>query len=352
MREARVRQAFLILLVVVISAAFLLMVRTFMLTVLMAAILAALTRPAYLRLVHLVGGWRPLAALVTIALLLLLVIAPLLAVLGVVAAEALRISDTLAPQLAALVNDPDAAGLRLRTLPGYAWIAPYEATILARTGELVGSAGSYVFDAVSAATRATATFVFLFVVMLYTLYFFLIDGDRLLRSVLSYVPLADDDASRMLRTFMSMTRATLKGTVLIAIVQGVLGGIALGVLGVPGAIFWATVMTLASIVPGVGSALVWVPAAIFLIATGQIWQGVALAAFGAVVIGSIDNVLRPRLVGRDTRMHELLIFFSTLGGIALFGVLGFLVGPILAALFTTVWDLFRTAFRAAPPAEA
>lgn len=348
MNEERVRRAFLVVLVVAISAAFLLMVRTFLLTILMAAILAALSRPVYLWLAGRFGGWRPIAALTTMLLLLVLVIAPLLAVLGVVAAEALRISDTLAPQFVELVNDPDAAGLRLRALPGYSLIAPYEATLLARAGELVGSAGTYVFEAASAVTRATATFVFLFVVMLYTMYFFLVDGDRLLRAMLSRLPLADEDAQRMLRTFMSMTRATLKGTLLIAVVQGALGGLALWAVAVPGAIFWAAVMTLASIVPGLGSAIVWVPAAIYLMATGSLWQGVGLAAFGAIVIGSVDNILRPRLVGRDTQMHELMIFFSTLGGIALFGAPGFLVGPILAALFSTVWDLFSTEFRVTP----
>ena len=294
MNEQRVRQAFLILLVVVISAVFLLMIRAFVLTILMAAILAALTRPTYVHLAGLLRGWRPVAALATIALLLLLVIAPLLAVLGVVAAEALRISDTLAPQFVALVSDPDQAGLRLRALPGYGWIAPYETTLLSRAGELVGSAGSYVFDAVSAATRATATFVFLFIVMLYTLFFFLVDGDRLLRSALTRIPLADEDAQRMLRTFMSMTRATLKGTILIALVQGALGGMALWVVGIPGAVFWAAVMTLASIVPGVGSAVVWVPAAIFLLATEQLWQGVGLVAFGTLTVFFVVAAWRNR----------------------------------------------------------
>jgi predicted PurR-regulated permease PerM len=104
-------------------------------------------------------------------------------------------------------------------------------------------------------------------------------------------------------------------------------------------------MAVLSIVPGIGGALVWVPAVIILLVTGQVWQGVALALFCALVVGSVDNVLRPVLVGRDTQMHELLIFFSTLGGLFLFGAMGFILGPILAALFVTVWEMFGAAFR-------
>jgi AI-2E family transporter len=120
----------------------------------------------------------------------------------------------------------------------------------------------------------------------------------------------------MLDKFASVTRATLKGTVLIGVAQGLLGGLAFWAVGIDGAIFWGTVMTVLSIVPGIGGALIWVPAAIILIATGEIWRGIALAGFCGLVIGSVDNLLRPLLVGRDTQMHELMIFFSTLGGVA------------------------------------
>jgi predicted PurR-regulated permease PerM len=121
--------------------------------------------------------------------------------------------------------------------------------------------------------------------------------------------------------------------------------LAFWVVGIDGAIFWGTVMTALSIIPGIGSALVWAPAAIILMTTGEVWRGLGLFAFGAIVIGSLDNLLRPILVGRDTQMHELMIFFSTLGGLLMFGVMGFIVGPILAALFVTVWEMFAAAFR-------
>ena len=188
-------------------------------------------------------------------------------------------------------------------------------------------------------------FVFHFFVLLYTMFFFLTGGPALLEAVLGYLPLTDADKQRMVGKFVSVTRATLKGTVLIGAIQGLLGGLAFWAAGLDGAIFWGTVMTVLSIVPGIGGALVWVPAAIVLIATGEVWRGIALALFCGLIVGSVDNALRPRLVGQDTKMHELLIFFSTLGGLLLFGAMGFILGPILAALFVTAWEMFGTAFR-------
>jgi predicted PurR-regulated permease PerM len=177
------------------------------------------------------------------------------------------------------------------------------------------------------------------------MFFFLTGGPGLLQAVLAHLPLTEADKQRMLAIFVSVTRATLKGTILIGAAQGVLGGLAFWAVGVDGAIFWGTIMTVLSIIPGIGGALIWVPTAIVLVVTGEVWRGIALAAFCGLVVGSVDNLLRPRLVGRDIKMHELLIFFSTLGGLMLFGVMGFVLGPILAALFVTAWEMFGIAFR-------
>jgi predicted PurR-regulated permease PerM len=179
------------------------------------------------------------------------------------------------------------------------------------------------------------------------MFFFLTGGPGLLEGALAYLPLTEADKQRMVGKFVSVTRATLKGTILIGVAQGLLGGLAFWAVGIDGAIFWGTVMTVLSIIPGVGGALVWVPAAIILMTTGDVWRGIALALFCALVVGSVDNVLRPRLVGQDTKMHELLIFFSTLGGLMFFGAMGFILGPILAALFVTAWEMFGTTFRSA-----
>lgn len=338
------RNAFLVLLVVAMSVAFFAMIRAFLLTILMAALFTGVAYPLYRRIVRAFGERKRLAAIATLLILLTLVIAPLLSILGIAAAEAVRVNETLLPRLQAMVDEPGEVDRRLQMLPGYEFVEPYRDQIILNARALAGSAGAFALDVLSATTRATVVFMFHFIVMLYTMYFFLTDGPRMVGAITAYLPLTDVDKQRMLEKFVSVARATLKGTVLIGAFQGGLAGLAFWVVGIDGAVFWATVMTVLSIIPGIGAALIWVPAAIILFAMGWIWQAIALTLFCAIVVSSVDNVLRPILVGRDTQMHELLIFFSTLGGLLMFGAVGFILGPILAALFVTAWEMFGTAF--------
>jgi predicted PurR-regulated permease PerM len=345
MTEQRFRQAFLVLLVIAISAAFVAMIRMFLLTMLLAAIFAGVARPLYLRLKGWLRGNGAAASVGTIMLLLALVVAPLVALAGAVTREALQVAENVRPWIEARLAQPDLIDEAIRRLPYVDYIEPFRAEIMTKGAELVGSVGTLLANAVSAATRGTVLFFFHLFILIYAMFFFLTDGPRMLQSMLSYLPLTDEDTQRMLDKFTSVTRATLKGTVLIGIIQGGLAGLAFWVVGIEGAIFWTTLMIVLSIIPVVGAVLVWLPAAVLLLAQGAVGQGVGLALFCALVVGSVDNVLRPRLVGRDTKMHDLLILVSTLGGIALFGVSGFIVGPILAALFITVWEMFGVAFR-------
>jgi predicted PurR-regulated permease PerM len=124
------------------------------------------------------------------------------------------------------------------------------------------------------------------------------------------------------------------------------------VVGIPSAVFWGVIMVVLSILPGIGTALVWIPAAIFLGVAGHVAKAVGLVVFCGLVVGSLDNFLRPILVGKDTQMHELLIFFGTLGGIFMFGVVGFIIGPIISALFITAWDIYGVSFRDYLPATS
>jgi predicted PurR-regulated permease PerM len=181
------------------------------------------------------------------------------------------------------------------------------------------------------------------------MYFFLKDGRKVLDKMLYYLPLEPQDETRLARQFVSVARATIKGTLVIGLLQGVLGGLAFWVLGLDGAALWATVMAILSIIPGLGHGIVWIPTSIYLAARGDWGSAIGLFIWGAAVIGSVDNFLRPWLVGKDTEMPDLMILISTLGGLILFGPVGFIVGPIVAALFVTVWDLYGTAFEEVLP---
>jgi predicted PurR-regulated permease PerM len=216
--------------------------------------------------------------------------------------------------------------------------------ISARAAELTGNLGRFAMISLSATTASTASAILDFFMLLYTLFFLLLDGPALLRKVTSYLPLHQAEKELVLDKFVSVTRATLRGTLVIGVIQGTLGGLAFWAVGIDGALFWGTVMVVLSVLPVVGGALVWVPAAIVLALQGEWQRALGLTLFCALIVGSVDNVLRPRLVGRDTEMHDLMILFSTLGGIAAFGPMGFIIGPILAAVFITSWEIFGTAF--------
>jgi len=187
-------------------------------------------------------------------------------------------------------------------------------------------------------------FFFQLFIFLYAMFFFLIDGEALLRKIMYYMPLSKMDESRMMDKFVSVTRATIKGTLVIGVIQGTAAGIGFWVCGISGAVFWGSMMVVLSVIPGIGTALVWVPAAVYLAAVGKWTAAIGLAVYCGLIVGSVDNILRPRLVGKDTKMHELMILLGTLGGIYLFGIAGFIVGPIIAALFVTVWEIYGKAF--------
>jgi len=188
--------------------------------------------------------------------------------------------------------------------------------------------------------QGTFEFVVSFGIMLYLLFFFLRDGAELVRKVRTAVPLEETHKRRLQLKFNRVVRATVKGNLVVAVTQGALGGAIFWFLDIPSALLWAVLMGFLSLLPAVGAGIVWAPVAVYFLLSGMIWQGVVLALFGVFVIGLVDNVLRPILVGKDTRMPDYMILSSTLGGLAVFGLNGFVIGPLIAALFMSSWALF------------
>lgn len=185
----------------------------------------------------------------------------------------------------------------------------------------------------------TLEFVVSFFIMLYLLFFLLRDGSELVRRIRKAIPLSEALQRNLFGKFTTVVRATIKGTIVVALIQGALGGLIFWFLGIPSPVLWAVVMAFLSLLPAVGTALVWAPVAIYLLVSGSVWQGVVLVAYGVLVIGLVDNVLRPVLVGKDTRMPDYVVLISTLGGMAIFGLNGFVIGPVIAAMFIAAWDV-------------
>jgi predicted PurR-regulated permease PerM len=242
------------------------------------------------------------------------------------------------------LENPEARSALLASLPFHDQLAAHWNTLVKQASEATAGLSKALVGGVSSVTLGMVSFIFLTFVFLYSLYFFLLDGRALLARILYYLPLNARDERLLLERFTSVTRATLRGSLLIAILQGTLAGIAFAVAGIPNAVFWGALMAILSTIPNVGAALVWVPAVGVLIVQGDTTTGLGLAAFCALVVGSLDNVLRPILVGKDTKMHELLIFFSTLGGIFMFGFPGLFIGPVIASLFVSIWEIYGVEF--------
>ncbi len=186
----------------------------------------------------------------------------------------------------------------------------------------------------------TLQFVVSAAVMLYLLFFLLRDGPQLAVRLSEAVPLDDAHKRQLSAKFTTVIRATIKGNLAVAAAQGALGGLIFWILGIQGPVMWGVLMAFLSLLPAVGASLIWGPVAIYFFATGATWQAVTLTAYGVCVIGLVDNLLRPLLVGKDTKMPDYVVLISTLGGMALFGLTGFVIGPAIAALFMAVWDLF------------
>ena len=348
----RFRKGFLILLAIGISLIFFAMVRSFLMTMLLAAILSGMVHPLYRWLVKLLRGRKALASVVTTLTVFVVIIVPLLGIAGIVVAQAIDISNSVTPWVQQQIGQPNELDRWLDRIPFMDALTPYRDQIVEKLGEFVAGVGSFLVSRLAATTRGTAVFFFKLFIMLYAMYFFLIDGAKVLDKILYYMPLTAEDENRMVEKFVSVSRATLKGTFVIGLLQGGLAGIAFAVFGINGAFFWGTIMAVLSIIPGVGVALVWIPAAGYLLAIGSPILALLLALWCAGVVGTVDNVLRPRLVGKDTKMPDLLILLSTLGGLVLFGAAGIIVGPVVAALFVTVWEIYGTTFKDILPPSA
>jgi len=342
------RTTFVLILVVAVSAGFLAVTWPFLEPLLLGALLAGLCRPLYTWVTRLLRGRRSLGAVITLLILFILVAGPISGFLGVVVQQALHVSDQAIPwvkQHFGAAGNFNAHDWLVQRFPALADHIPSQEQLVASVGIAAKSAGAFFVGVASRMTAGTASFLLNLFVMVYAMFFFLKDGETILEKIFYYLPLSNEDESLLLQRFTSITRATIKGTLVIGVIQGALAGIAFWVAGIDGAAFWGTIMAILSIVPGVGAALVWVPAVIYLFVIGHGLAGTLLLAWCAAVVGTIDNVLRPILVGKDAKMPDLLILVGTLGGLFLFGPIGFIVGPIVCGLFLTVWDIYGATFK-------
>lgn len=336
------QKAFYILLAIV-TIAFFWVLQPFFGAVFWGVILAIIFTPLNNLLTRKMRGHPNLAALITLLLCLLVVVLPMFlvtasllnettAVVHQIRSGHINFTAYFEQAVAALPSSLNSALTRLELND--------VASIQEKLATAAGQISQYLATQALSIGQNTFQFVISFGVMLYLLFFLLRDGAKLTRRIRLALPLSEEHKQMLLLKFTGVIRATIKGNLAVAALQGLLGGLLFAVLGIQGAVLWGVVMAVLSLLPAVGAGLIWGPVAIYFLLTGVIWKGITVIAFGALVIGAVDNVLRPILVGKDTKMPDWVILISTLGGMALFGINGFVIGPLIAALFIASWDLF------------
>jgi len=338
------KRAFILLLIAV-TAGFGLVLEEYAVAIFWGVVFAIVFAPLHRKLLMRMPNKPTLAALATLLISLVMVILPL-SLIGL----------SLIKETSAIYDQVSSGNLSagsyveqvFNALPS--WLTPWmEKLHLGTLEEIQAKLSNIALQASKlAATKAvglgqnTLGFVVGFGVMLYLIFFLLRDGKELVARIWAATPLAPEHKRELAIKFITVIRATVKGNLAVAAAQGALGGLIFWILGIQGAVLWAVVMAFLSLLPAVGAGLVWGPVAIYFLATGAVTKGLILAAYGVLVIGLVDNVLRPLLVGKDTKMPDYVVLISTLGGMALFGLSGFVLGPAIAALFMAAWELFAT----------
>lgn len=326
-----------------VSIVFLFILKPFAYSIFWAAVIAALFYPVYKKInKHL--NHPNLSTTITLVAVIVSIIVPLLIIGTLLVRESItlyaaatngdRINKTMDKIVNVIKHNPLTAGLNID-----------ESFWTEKFSEIGTRLADKVFVTVTNITQDSLIFIGLFILMLYSLFYFIRDGEKMLKKLMILLPLGDLYETKLYTKFTTAANSIIKGTLIVGTIQGALGGILFAITGVEGALIWGVIMVLFSIIPGVGSSIIWLPAGIIQILLGNVWQGILILVVGTLLISTIDNILRPILVGKDLAMPPLIILFSTLGGLVLFDASGFIIGPIIAALFLAFWDMYQEYFK-------
>lgn len=345
MVKSTLEQKVFLALLLVVSLAFGWILLPFYGAVFWAVILAIIFAPLQRRLHNRFSTRRNMAALITLIVCLLVAVLPVIFTAGILVQE----GTTLYKQIESGEIDIDRFVSSFREHLPASWQAQMQRVGLGDMDQIRDRlASSALQGSQFLATKAfsfgqgTFQFVLSFFLMLYLLFFLLRDGRDLVVRIRRAVPLSDTQKRRLFSKFTRVVRATVKGNIVVAVTQGALGGLIFVILGIPSALLWGVLMAFLSLLPAIGAGLIWTPVAIYFLLNGQIVAGVVLILYGVLVIGLVDNFLRPILVGKDTKMPDYVVLISTVGGLSLFGLNGFVIGPLIAALFISAWGLFTS----------
>lgn len=335
------KQSLFFSLLIAITAVFVWMIGPYLGAIFWAAVLAIVFYPVQKSLLGVMNKRKALSSVFTILSIFIIVFVPIYFLGNLIVQETVATYQRVS-------SDPEIISksiLKLnRVVPVKEWIERSglsEEDLKVKVIENLESVSQFIFSRAARFGQDTLQFAANFFIMFYVLYFFLKEGPWIRKKLMHLLPLGDKREDRLFKKFSSTVRATIKGTIIIGIVQGFLGGLLFWIVGISSPVLWGALMAVLSIIPAVGSFLVWGPAGIILIFFGSFIKGILVLVIGAFVIGLVDNVLRPLLVGKDTEMPDAMILLSTLGGISAFGISGFVIGPVIAAFFLVMWEMFE-----------
>jgi predicted PurR-regulated permease PerM len=340
------QQGFVLLLLFTVLVGFIGMIREFLIALVLAAIFAGLLYPFYSKILYSLKNRSALAAGTTLIITAFAFGLPLAGFTGMVTSEAIQITKKARPIVKEVLDNnlsfiekvPD-------WLPFKEKLEPFNETIVKKASEATSAMGSWLVSSLSSATKGTLGFFISLFILFYAMFHFLIHGPQLLRTLASLLPLSEEDRSEVMSRGLMVTRASLKGIMIVGLVEGILVGLALWMAGIEGSAFWGSVVFLLAAIPGLGASLIWLPAAVYLLFIGSTGWGIGLVVWGVLVVGLVDYLVRPWIVGNDSKLPDLVILISIFGGILSFGPLGIIIGPVIAALLDTILNIYKKTFQ-------
>ncbi|HEY7886049.1 MAG TPA: AI-2E family transporter [Cellvibrionaceae bacterium] len=339
-------------LLLVVSALFVWILTPFFSAVFWALAITIVFYPIYTKLYKKMPQWPNMAAAITLLLCIVIVVIPITFTINSAVNQAVDVYQKFEQDDFNLQQQVDNIFNKVPLIGSWLEQQNLDANSMReKISDSASSGGKLLAQGTWSLGRSVFSLFIFTGIMLYVMFFLLRDGKGIITGLMKALPLGNDKERLLFDKFAEVTRATIKGNLVIGIIQGTLGGLAFWFLGIPAALLWGVVMTILSLIPIIGSGLIWGPVAIYMLLTGDIWQGFSLIIYGVAVIGLVDNFLRPILVGRDTRMPDYIVLLSTIGGLALFGAHGFVIGPIIAALFMVSWGIFMQEFQNVEPPE-
>lgn len=346
--EKKFGNYFLLGAVVAALLVFLFMIRVFILPMILAVVIAIMVYPLYGLVLKTVKNKRSIASLICCFIVVITLLVPLAFMGELVVSQSIELYRGAAPQIDELMQKvrTGAVGRVVdmyadKWFPGYGVNIEFKPVVLSVLEYL----SSHVPNIVNKFSRTTASLVFNAFIIIFSLFYFLRDGEQLVPMIKDLVPISAEYKEKLITGFNSMTNAIVKGVLLIALLQSFLATLTLWIFGVKAWLLWGMIMLVLSVIPFVGTGTVLVPAGIIKMITGDIWQGLLIILISVFIISLVDNVLRPRIIGRDSGMHDLLVFFSIIGGIYTFGPAGLVIGPLIAAVFLTMVAIYKIEYK-------